>query len=65
MRAVLIRDGDYYLGLRKRMAKAREEQADLFVSIHADAFQDSHVRGSSVYTVITSYSIHYTKLYDR
>jgi N-acetylmuramoyl-L-alanine amidase len=51
MRAVLIRDGDYYLGLRKRMAKAREEQADLFVSIHADAFKDSRVRGSSVYTL--------------
>jgi N-acetylmuramoyl-L-alanine amidase len=51
MRAVLIRDGDYYLGLRKRISKAREAQADLFVSIHADAFRDSHVRGSSVYTL--------------
>lgn len=51
MRAVLIRDGDYYLGLRKRIAKAREAQADLFVSIHADAFRDSRVRGSSVYTL--------------
>ena len=51
MRAVLIRDGDYYLGLRKRIAKAREAQADLFVSIHADAFQDPRVRGSSVYTL--------------
>jgi N-acetylmuramoyl-L-alanine amidase len=51
MRAVLIRDGDYYLGLRKRMVKAREHQADLFVSIHADAFHDSKVRGSSVYTL--------------
>jgi N-acetylmuramoyl-L-alanine amidase len=54
MRAVLIRDGDYYLGLRKRMAKAREHQADLFVSIHADAFHDPNVRGSSVYTLSRS-----------
>ncbi|MCU7813225.1 MAG: N-acetylmuramoyl-L-alanine amidase [Candidatus Thiodiazotropha sp. (ex Notomyrtea botanica)] len=51
MKAVLIRDGDYYLGLRKRIAKAREHQADLFVSIHADAFKDSRVRGASVYTL--------------
>ncbi len=54
MRAVLIRDGDYYLGLRKRIAKAREAQADLFVSIHADAFHDPSVRGSSVYTLSRS-----------
>ncbi|WP_177418760.1 N-acetylmuramoyl-L-alanine amidase [endosymbiont of Lamellibrachia barhami] len=51
MRGVLIRDGDYYLGLRKRMAKARKHHADLFISIHADAFKDSRVRGSSVYTL--------------
>ena len=51
MQAVLIRDGDYYLGLRKRISKAREAQADLFVSIHADAYTDSSVRGSSVYTL--------------
>jgi N-acetylmuramoyl-L-alanine amidase len=51
MRAILIRDGDYYLGLRKRITKAREAQADLFVSIHADAFRDPKVRGSSVYTL--------------
>ncbi|MEW8507838.1 MAG: N-acetylmuramoyl-L-alanine amidase [Candidatus Thiodiazotropha sp.] len=51
MRGVLIRDGDYYLGLRKRIAKARQHQADLFVSIHADAFNDPRVRGSSVYTL--------------
>ncbi|MCU7921868.1 MAG: N-acetylmuramoyl-L-alanine amidase [Candidatus Thiodiazotropha sp. (ex Dulcina madagascariensis)] len=54
MRAVLIRDGDYYLGLRKRITKAREHQADLFVSIHADAFNDPRVRGSSVYTLSRS-----------
>ena len=51
MEAVLTRDGDYYLGLRERMAKAREAKADLFISIHADAFRDSRVRGSSVYTL--------------
>ncbi|RDH88397.1 MAG: N-acetylmuramoyl-L-alanine amidase [endosymbiont of Escarpia spicata] len=51
MRGVLIRDGDYYLGLRKRMLKARKHHADLFISIHADAFKDSRVRGSSVYTL--------------
>ena len=51
MKAVLIRDGDYYLGLRKRMSLAREHRADLFVSIHADAFKDSRAHGSSVYTL--------------
>lgn len=51
MKGVLIRDGDYYIGLRKRMEKAREHQADLFVSIHADAFRDPRVTGSSVYTL--------------
>jgi len=51
MRAVLIRDGDYFVALRQRIAKARSSQADLFVSIHADAFRDPRVRGSSVYTL--------------
>jgi N-acetylmuramoyl-L-alanine amidase len=51
MRPVLIRDGDYYVGLRKRMEKARENRADLFISIHADAFRDQKVRGASVYAV--------------
>ncbi len=49
MRAVLTRRGDYYVGLRKRMEIARSHGADLFVSIHADAFRDGRVRGSSVY----------------
>lgn len=49
MRAVLVRDGDYFLPLRKRMDKARQQKADLFISIHADAFRDSRVSGSSVY----------------
>jgi N-acetylmuramoyl-L-alanine amidase len=51
MRAVLTRKGDYYIGLRKRMALARQQRADLFVSIHADAFRDKRVRGSSVYVL--------------
>jgi N-acetylmuramoyl-L-alanine amidase len=49
MRAVLTRTGDYYVGLRKRMEIARSHGAHLFVSIHADAFRDPRVRGSSVY----------------
>ena len=49
MKAVLIRTGDYYLALQKRYKKAREKQADLFVSIHADAFTDPKVHGMSVY----------------
>ncbi len=51
MRAVMIRKGDYYIGLRKRINKARAAKADLFISIHADAFRDQRVRGSSVYTL--------------
>lgn len=51
MRAVLIRDGDYFIPLRDRVAKARRLQADLFMSIHADAFLNSDARGSSVFTL--------------
>ena len=51
MRPVLIRDGDYYIGLRKRIEKARKHRADLFVSIHADAFRDPRVQGSSVFVI--------------
>lgn len=51
MRAVLIRNGDYYIGLRQRMEKARAARADLFVSIHADAFKDSRANGASVYVL--------------
>lgn len=51
IRPVLIRKGDYYLGLRKRIELAREAKADLFISIHADAFRDRRVSGSSVYTL--------------
>ena len=49
MKAVLIREGDYFLSLRKRIGKARRHKADLFISIHADAFKDPRVRGSSVF----------------
>src|SRR5579863_3040415 len=49
MRAVLARDGDYYVGLEDRYRNAREVKADLFVSIHADAFTSSDARGSSVW----------------
>ena len=51
MKAVLIRDGDYYVGLRRRTEIARRHGADLFVSIHADSFRDSRVSGSSVYVL--------------
>ena len=51
MRAVLIRKGDYYLGLRQRIVKAREAKADMFISLHADSFRDPRVRGSSVYVL--------------
>jgi len=51
MRAVLTRDGDYYLPLNARVEKARKVKADLFVSVHADAFIRPHARGSSVFTL--------------
>ncbi len=50
----MIRDGDYYVGLQQRIDMARERRADLFVSIHADAFANANAKGSSVYTL--SYS---------
>lgn len=53
MRAVLVREGDYYLKLQKRMALARRFKADAFVSIHADSAPNRAARGSSVYTVST------------
>ncbi|MDO8990970.1 MAG: N-acetylmuramoyl-L-alanine amidase [Sideroxyarcus sp.] len=51
MRAILIRDGDYFIPLVGRVEKARKAHADLFVSIHADAFVKSHARGSSVFAL--------------
>jgi len=49
MKAVLTRNGDYFVPLRDRMRRARAQQADLFVSIHADSIRDRSVDGSSVY----------------
>ncbi|MFM2407615.1 MAG: N-acetylmuramoyl-L-alanine amidase [Pseudomonadota bacterium] len=51
MRAVLIRDGDYFIPLGGRVVKARKANADLFVSIHADAFIKPSARGSSVFAL--------------
>jgi N-acetylmuramoyl-L-alanine amidase len=54
MRAVLVRKGDYYVDLRKRMEIARAANADLFISVHADAYQKSDVKGASVFTLSNS-----------
>jgi N-acetylmuramoyl-L-alanine amidase len=51
MRAILTRDGDYFMPLHMRVAKARRVNADLFVSVHADAFIRPHARGSSVFAL--------------
>ncbi|MRD56630.1 tRNA (adenosine(37)-N6)-threonylcarbamoyltransferase complex ATPase subunit type 1 TsaE [Betaproteobacteria bacterium LSUCC0115] len=51
MRAYLTRDGDYFVPLGRRVAKARRVKADLFVSIHADAWVSPRARGSSVYVL--------------
>jgi N-acetylmuramoyl-L-alanine amidase len=50
-RGELTRKGDYYLTLRQRTTVARNKRADLFVSIHADAFSGPDARGASVYTL--------------
>ena len=51
MRAMLTRNGDFFVPLNKRVQKARSVQADLFVSIHADAFIKPTARGSSVFVL--------------
>ena len=51
MRAVLTRDGDYFVPLHQRVTRARRVRADLFVSIHADAFVRPEANGSSVYVL--------------
>ena len=53
MKAVLTRTGDYFVKFRDRIGRARTNEADLFVSIHADAYMDRSVRGSSVYVLST------------
>ena len=50
-KAYLTRGSDYYIGLRKRTHLARKYKADLFVSIHADAFKKSQANGASVYAL--------------
>lgn len=54
MRALLTRDGDYFIPLHGRVLKARKMQADLFISIHADAFTRPEARGSSVFALSES-----------
>jgi N-acetylmuramoyl-L-alanine amidase len=49
LHAVLIRSGDYFVPLRKRMELAHEAQADFFMSIHADAYRDASAKGATVY----------------
>jgi N-acetylmuramoyl-L-alanine amidase len=51
MRAALTREGDYFISLPMRLEKARHVNADLFVSVHADAFIKPHARGSSVFAL--------------
>lgn len=51
MQAILIREGDYYLGLRKRTNLARKQHADVFVSIHADSFSNPRAHGASTFVL--------------
>jgi N-acetylmuramoyl-L-alanine amidase len=51
MRAMLTRDSDYFVPLQERVIKARRVQADLFVSIHADAFMNPDARGASIFAL--------------
>jgi len=53
MRPYLVREGDYYVSHRDRMQRARDRQADLFISIHADAYRDASARGATVYALST------------
>jgi N-acetylmuramoyl-L-alanine amidase len=51
MRAVLVRDGDYFVSHRKRMDIAHSASADFFISIHADSHHDSDAKGATVYVL--------------
>ncbi len=51
MRTMLTRDDDYFVPLAQRVAKARRVNADLFISVHADAFRERSARGSSVFAL--------------
>ncbi len=50
---MLTRDGDYFVQFRERIRRAHDQNADLFVSVHADAFVNRSVRGSTVYVLST------------
>ncbi len=50
-KALLVREGDYYVGLRKRTQIARDNLVDVFLSIHADAFKTADASGASVYAI--------------
>ncbi|MSQ81072.1 MAG: N-acetylmuramoyl-L-alanine amidase [Candidatus Methylopumilus sp.] len=54
LRAILIRDDDYFVPLQGRVLKARKFKADIFVSIHADAFTSPDAKGSSVFVLSES-----------
>jgi N-acetylmuramoyl-L-alanine amidase len=54
MKAVLTRNGDYYIGLRERLQISRKYNADVFISIHADAFINQHSSGASVFALSQS-----------
>ncbi len=54
MRAVLTRDADFFVPLNERVRKARAVQADLFISIHADAFMTPEAHGASVFALSNS-----------
>jgi len=51
MKAVLIRKGDYYVPLKKRVMLARQMHADMMISVHADSVRQRSVQGASVYTL--------------
>lgn len=51
MQAVLVRSGDYYIDHRRRMQIAQDKGADLFISVHADAFKDRRANGATVYAL--------------
>jgi N-acetylmuramoyl-L-alanine amidase len=54
MRAMLTRDADYFVPLAQRVQKARRVQADLLISVHADAFREARAKGSSVFALSES-----------
>jgi N-acetylmuramoyl-L-alanine amidase len=50
-RAILTRSGDYFIPLRKRLKIARKNSADMFISIHADAYKKTEARGFSIFVL--------------